>query len=138
MGSVNLEPSRSARVRSIRLPVKGVAWCGQAEFDLPTVASLVVPDIGAGAFAVEIRGDSLAPEVANGDFAIARPGNPGAGDLVVIERTNGSMLLKRWGKSDGATIEIVGNDGTQALPTHEVASVAVVHVVVKRVHRRKA
>lgn len=134
-----MRPDELLPLPAQRIEVVGVAFCGEADDSVLSVATIAIPAVGDGAFAVEIRGDSMGPAITSGDLAIAVVGDPAEGDLAVVELIDGRRLMKQWrarAKVDGS-IKISSADGEQTIPAAEVAPTAVVHIVVKRVHRRR-
>lgn len=54
-------------------------------------------DLGSMAFALEVRGDSMAPEILEGDVVVIDPDvDPLPGDYVVAKNGSHEATLKQW------------------------------------------
>lgn len=96
------------------VPVIGLAECGLRGWYRPDATGLyaAAPPAVAGdpdAVAVIAVGDSMRPAgIAPGDLAFCRSGDPSLGDSVLIELTDGTLALKRWGGLDAGWARLSG------------------------------
>jgi SOS-response transcriptional repressor LexA len=72
-------------------------------YDYQAILALNITD--PKAFALEIRGNSMAPELNEGDHAVVVPGwRPRAGDTVVVRTMDGDVFCKIYQPKDGGKV----------------------------------
>lgn len=127
------------RMRDV--PVVGVAWGGEPGADaLPALERVHFPTSDPDAYAVEIRGHSMAPLMNEREFAVAAPiRKPQAGDEVAITLRDGRRLVKVLAGLDASGYLLTGPEGHGAmrLARENVVRIHVVVGVVKRVLVRR-
>lgn len=96
------------------VPVIGLAECGLRGWYRPDSTGLYAAPPPAvaddpDAVAVIAVGDSMRPAgIAPGDLAFCRDGEPATGQSALVELTDGTLALKRWGGSDGGWVRLSG------------------------------
>ncbi len=80
---------------------------------------------------IRVRGRSMAPTLADGDYVLVRrPGRRGAltvrtGDVVCVRRPGLPMMIKRLGARDGASGRFaLSGDGIGSMPSVDLGTVA--------------
>jgi phage repressor protein C with HTH and peptisase S24 domain len=77
-------------------------------YDYKGVISIDVKDTRA--FAVEIRGNSMEPRIAEGDRAIVTPGRePRAGDTVIARTVTGDVMCKLFQSKDDGRVVVLSS-----------------------------
>jgi phage repressor protein C with HTH and peptisase S24 domain len=88
------------------------------------------PDISQeDAFALEVRGESLAPHYRNGDLLVVSPtAATRKGDRIVVGLKNGELLARELQRRTAKTLDVASAPGTgeeeQSLPLEDIAWVA--------------
>lgn len=96
----------------------------------------IASSVPGRAFAVEIRGDSMHPEINPGDYAVVKyDGTARPGDVVLVRTIHGDVLCKRYFTRDGGKLVILNSVNTTyhpiELPAEEIAWIYPVKQVIR-------
>jgi len=97
-------PSHPDVRKAIPIPIVGTVPAGFPETapeEDHILDYLYLPDVPKNAFAMEVRGESMAPTVRSGDYAVfVRAGKSEikSGDLIIVCNEWGELILKRFRK----------------------------------------
>ena len=118
------------KARTRYVPLVSWAAAGRlAEIDASDEAyahEAVMTNVPGEAFGVEIKGDSMSPEINPGDFAIVRrDAAPSIGGVVLVKTLNGDVLCKRYQTRDGGKLVILSSVNRSyepiEIPINEIA-----------------
>jgi SOS-response transcriptional repressor LexA len=134
LGKIAMEESTTGAryvVERVRVVLRGLAQVRDGGYlspiDNSTDESRIVQwhTTDRSAYAIEIRGDSLRPEIPAGAVLIVEPGRPvQPGRKVIVTLIDGRQLIRRVGWQRGGQIELqpIGAGPVITLPEAEIAS----------------
>lgn len=77
----------------------------------------IASNVPGRAFAVTIRGDSMAPKIEPGDFAVVRADvEPVEGEIVLVRTIDGDVLCKRYSTRDGGRFVVLSSINSSYMP----------------------
>jgi SOS-response transcriptional repressor LexA len=83
----------------------------------------IVSNVPGRAFAVEVRGDSMQPDIKEGDHVVVRADvEPRAGQIVLVRTIHGDVLCKRFQTKDGGKMIVLSSVNQSYLPYEIPAS----------------
>lgn len=109
---------------------------GRYEFE-----AVPVLDLKGRAFAIKVRGDSMVPDVREGDIVICRVSVPAvpesipANKLVVVRTHSGNAHLKYW-RSNGKTVTLESANKDHPPIAYALSEIAGAHIVVQVIQHR--
>lgn len=82
-----------------------------------------VSNVPGRAFVVEVRGDSMQPDIKEGDHIVVRADmEPRAGQIVLVRTIHGDVLCKRYQTKDGGKLIVLSSVNQSYLPYEIPAS----------------
>lgn len=96
----------------------------------------IASNVPGRVFAVEVKGDSMHPEINPGDYAVVKAdAEPSPGGVVLVRTINGDVLCKRYATREGGQLTILSsvNHSYQPIeiPTEEIAWIYPVKQVIR-------
>ncbi len=83
----------------------------------------VVSNVPGRAFVVEVRGDSMQPDIKEGDHVVVRADvEPRAGQIVLVRTIHGDVLCKRYQTKEGGKLIVLSSVNQSYLPYEIPAS----------------
>lgn len=105
-GGVYEKPSIPEAFPTILVPVLGIVPAGFPDHVSEEIVEYIrLPDAPTGSFALVVKGDSMSPNIKDGDYVLFIPnGDIKGGDVVVVNNEWGETMLKRYRIKDGEVI----------------------------------
>lgn len=105
------------------LPIRPIPVLGRVPAGFPDERTeeileyISLPNVPAGAYALIVHGDSMAPAIRSGDYVIFVPGGDDVrnGDVVIVNNEWGESMCKRFREKDGEKLLVSDNPEYQAV-----------------------